>query len=138
MIDHAVATTPVDVVAYRTQNLIEPSKNYNGTNGTGFHSMTPHPVRRAVGCLDLTGRSFGTFVVVGLSAIPCKAKGRRWSCRCKCGAYELRTEKVITGETAKLQTCASCYDLLYVRDHSNRVVRIKYGIEDMNQMEKKR
>lgn len=127
MIDHAVASIPVDIVAFRTQNLCEKTKTHEGLAGTGYHSMTPHPTKPVIIGPDLTGTVFGKFVVVGLSALPCKSRGLRWSCRCQCGAYELRKTASIIGESAWLQECAHCHDLAYMRDYSERVVRMKKG-----------
>lgn len=135
MINHAVAFIPVDKVALDSITKIEPSKSHLGVHG--YHSMTPHPTRRTDDDFDMVGRRFGTFTVVGCSALPRIKKGRVWSCRCDCGAYEVRRTAVITGPTGKLQTCADCYDLMYLRDQANRVVRIKFGVNDINQMEKR-
>lgn len=65
--------------------------------------------------IDLTGKKFGRFTVLGLSTERA-SDGARWICRCVCGDYEARSAKTIKAALAGLAPeetlsfqCYYCY-----------------------------
>lgn len=68
---------------------------WNGTHLDGF---------------DLTGKRFGRFTVIGLSA----EKRSRWVCRCDCGNYEMRRAKSVQNPANDFDRCIICRKTLYI------------------------
>lgn len=82
------------------------------------HWKSPPPLRRFVKTesnIDLTGKAWGRFTVVGLAAESAN-DGARWIVRCVCGDYEARSAKTIKSALAGLSAdntlsfqCYYCY-----------------------------
>lgn len=85
------------------------------------HWKAPPPMKHyevrstSPGNVDLTGKKFGRFTVLGLWA-ETASDGARWVCRCVCGDYEARSSKSIKAAMAGLShdmslsfQCYYCY-----------------------------
>ena len=88
------------------------------SNPDKLHSKDPIPTRGPnnrerifPGFLDLTGKRFGRFTVMGIADIR-TTNGQNWSVRCVCGAYETRKAKFIksclAGAGDPQAMCDSC------------------------------
>lgn len=65
--------------------------------------------------VDLTGKQFGRFSVVGFLGSPNPKKGGRWLVRCTCGQYEQRTVKAITNPGNANDMCHACRYLEHLK-----------------------
>lgn len=64
----------------------------------------PDAARSNPSFVDYTGKRFGRFTVLGLSA----DRKARWVCRCVCGRYSMRSSSAIAG-AAEDACCDQCY-----------------------------
>lgn len=71
------------------------------------HSDVPHLILSP----KLQGYKFGRFTVMGISRTGSQTgKGARYSCRCRCGAYEVRSHRTIFNYPANADDCCDvCY-----------------------------
>lgn len=79
---------------------------------------TPFPVRELreipISIRHLIGYRFGRMTVIGFSHLP-----SRWSVRCACGTYCLRTTKAITNPNNINDACRECRALLRHQRHNH-------------------
>lgn len=107
---------PVDSVATR----VVAKTTHHGVDFSSGHkitSMSPLPIKQFLGRRidDLTGRKFGTFVVIGCSLWMPKnwrtsTNSTRWVGRCKCGRYQIFTTKAVKKNHPKT-SCVDCQRL---------------------------
>ena len=78
----------------------------------------PLPIRRVTrlerryhAFLDLTGRNFGRFTVIGLS----QDHAGSWVVRCQCGRYTTRKKKAILNPENTQDRCEYCRHLAFLR-----------------------
>jgi hypothetical protein len=72
----------------------------------------PYPLKPVPkDCKDITGIRRGRLVCLGVSAVV----NGRWSCRCDCGKYVLRTYRAITNENNSCDRCEHCRHLAYLK-----------------------
>lgn len=121
--DRIITSTPANATAGRVMSRGEHWEP-EGQMPPGLqHWKSPPPMRAyevrsaatAPGSIDLTGKKFGRFTVLGLWA-ETASDGARWICRCVCGDYEARSAKTIKGAMAGLAQehslsfqCYYCY-----------------------------
>jgi len=81
-------------------------------------SWTPIPTRKAKkvelntdGFVDLTGRRFGRFTVIGIA----KDIKARWVVRCSCGIYSTRSAKAIKNKNNDIDSCEHCRHLAFLK-----------------------
>lgn len=125
--DFIATSRPVDATAAR---VLQKGEHYDPVKAKERfgHSDTPLPTGRYRGpaSWDMTGNRFGLFLVVG--AVPGQVVTgfkTRWVVRCQCGAYEIRTTRAIKNpENAEIDRCAVCRNLVWIRNHANRVREI--------------
>lgn len=91
----------------------EPNTKGNGGDSEVPIAVVPVPkiIRKGAGYVDLVGRRFGRFTVLGLSA----CSSRAWVVRCDCGRYSLRTSKAIKNPVNVGDMCEHCRHLVYLR-----------------------
>lgn len=75
--------------------------------------------------IDLTGKRFGRWVVIGLSPKRDKYRRTYWICRCDCGV-----EKVVLGVHLKRGGSKSCG--CYCREKTSKTNKIEFGRERKN------
>ena len=61
--------------------------------------------------VDLTGKKFGRFTVIGKS----RDHGARWVVRCSCGKYSLRKTKAINNPSNAQDRCEECRHLAHLK-----------------------
>jgi hypothetical protein len=103
--DLAQCLRPIDRVAARVTFSHD---WYNSCKRVvAVNSSTPlRLIRVPLASKDRTGVRHGRLVVVGLHEI-FKKKGHRWSCRCECGNYTIRTGAVLT-RNVEDDACCRC------------------------------
>lgn len=129
---------PVDRVAAR---VMGPGVHYE-KDVHDRHWKEPPPYYRFIPqegnpqSVDLTGRKFGLFTVIGwLGAVggstgrqrkglhkPPKRQGA-WLVRCACGDYEQRTAKAIRNPKNDQDRCCLCRDVQYKREQTPEAIR---------------
>jgi hypothetical protein len=88
---------------------------------SGVEQKTPIPIRELreipVNLRHLIGYRFGRMTVIGFAQIP-----KRWSVRCSCGVYCIRSTKAICNPNNINDACRVCSDMLFKlrRDHRLR------------------
>ena len=82
--------------------------------------------------IDLTGRKFGRFTVLGVYAEARTKIGLRWVVRCVCGTYSVRAGKAIKNKNNAHDRCEQCRYLAYMKrdDHFRRTGR-RLNAEDL-------
>ena len=89
--------------------------------GAALEQKTPYPIRelREIphDLRHLVGYRFGRLTVIGFSHIP-----KRWSVRCSCGMYCIRSTKAISNPKNVNDSCLACAAMLRSlrRDHVQR------------------
>ncbi|MDK8188154.1 MULTISPECIES: hypothetical protein [Sphingomonas] len=102
---------PVDRVAARVIGSgVQFSPNNRVPSGDFYHAIVPpdfSPIPRIAGWEDFRGQRFNRLVVVGWLGRK-KGKKGKWSVRCDCGMYEVRTTPALKhGEPMQMQ-CVEC------------------------------
>ena len=100
--DRLIGSGPANATAARVTARGESWEPATPLPSGMMHWKAPPPMKRFVANpaaaenVDLTGKKFGRFVVVGFLADDGgKNRGGRWVCRCVCGDYEARSTKAI-------------------------------------------
>lgn len=106
--DKYKAQIPVDSVALKVmlggEDYVS-AKCYGNTR----HWKNMPPTRNVVrGTTNLSGTTFGRFMVVGLSAHKNLNKHAVWVVRCICGDYEVRSAKAMKNLDNKDDCCLEC------------------------------
>ena len=87
-------------------------------------SEVPYQLKRVpLNTIDLTGVRCGRLVVCGIAS---GFKGR-WSCRCDCGVYVLRSARACTNQ-ANADRCEQCRHVAYLR-RKEEWMRLGYNTE---------
>lgn len=74
-------------------------------------SEVPYPLKRVPpNTIDLTGTRRGRLVVCGLA----HGRNGRWSCRCDCGVYVLRSARACTNPNNE-DRCEQCRHIAHLR-----------------------
>jgi hypothetical protein len=76
-------------------------------------------------CKDITGMRRGRLMCLGLSA---EVNGR-WSCRCDCGKYVLRSYRAITNENNSCDRCEQCRELAHLK-RKEQWIRLGYNTSE--------
>lgn len=103
------SAAPIDSVAARvTKKGIEyrPDKIIKNLDSAYPIDTLPAPKN----CEDLTGLTFGRFVVVGYHG-----KGGKWVCRCSCGRYAVRRAKSIFNKENTKDRCEYCRQIAFIK-----------------------
>jgi hypothetical protein len=112
--DKILASRPVNQQAAR---VLGKGVDYTPTKKiTQRHWSSPPPtmaisdqLRRTSSFVDLTGRAFGRFKVVGM------LNAGRWLCRCSCGDYETRRHRAILNPENFGDRCENCRHLAFLK-----------------------
>jgi len=101
---------PIDQTAARVVSKVSESER-EFHPGYKVTSMVLLPTTQFTGPKkhDLTGRIFGSFIVIGHSLIrPTTTENNtRWVAKCKCGRYQIFTTKAVK-KNSKLTMCVEC------------------------------
>ena len=73
------------------------------------------PMPDAGSFVDLSGKKFGRFTVIGYLGKPNKKKKAKWLVRCSCGDYEARTSVAINNPANAGDMCKPCLHLAYIK-----------------------
>lgn len=115
--DDIHARVPVNMLAVKTvlfsgEHFSPYKKSMQGD------SQLPLPIRKITkqnrlcpDFHDLTGKNFGRWVVLGLSA----DTNGKWVCRCSCGKYGKRSKKSILNPENKQDMCDHCRHLVFLK-----------------------
>lgn len=140
MADIRATSGPVNKVAAR---VMRPGIHYEKDLGDfDKHWQNPPPHYRFIPqagnpqSIDLTGRKFGLFTVVGwLGTKNGPSTGRRkgpdkppkrqgaWLVRCTCGDYEQRTARAIRNPANTGDRCRICRDVQFKRDKTPEAIQ---------------
>lgn len=74
--------------------------------------------------MDLSGTSYGRFIVIGLSSISLKL----WVVKCSCGAYETRTAKAIKKQLNANECCSKCQAEIKLKKNYEYESNIRRGL----------
>jgi len=107
-------STPIDETA---QRVVQPGVSYEAPADPRVRSFAPLPTRPVTQGEDITGKTFGRFKVIGLSAKD--TNHRPWVVRCTCGWYEHRRASFLKRGDEARKMCSRC-------DHLERVKRGEY------------
>ena len=105
------AIIPVDRVASRVigeGSHHQPKKKFSVLHWEAPPSIRPKPKGLRV---DLTGKTFGRFTVLGVLA----GVENQWVVRCACGDYEIRRAKAINNPKNNRDCCENCRHLLHLK-----------------------
>ena len=114
--DDLHARIPVNSVAGRvigTGTHFDPNKRVQ--NNDSETPIATRPFTRAEqfadGFLDLTGRRFGRFKVLGFA----RDFKRQWVVRCDCGRYSTRSAKAVKNQANTQDRCEHCRHLAFLK-----------------------
>ncbi|UKA05040.1 hypothetical protein [Photobacterium damselae] len=86
------------------------SKKSQNPNAAKLFWVAPKPIIPiSHNEIDLTGKQFGRFKVVG------KIGKGRWQVRCSCGNFAARKSKAINNPKNDLDRCEQCLEILYIK-----------------------
>lgn len=124
------------------KKVIQKGIHYEYIVVNAFHQENPHRIRlekskileatKNPSYIDFTGHKHGKFTVIKFVG-----KGK-WSCRCECGNYEVRTARAFKNhikykDKFDIDMCYSCQDLKRLRNKSSA---LSQGYDYKNYMEK--
>lgn len=125
--DKIITSTPANATAGRVMSRGEHWEP-EGQIPPGLKHWKAPPLmreyRQTLSSVDMTGKKFGRFTVLGMWAGE-TSDGARWVCRCVCGDYEVRSVKTIKSAMAGISEKASLAEQCYYC-HAWSVVQKRY------------
>lgn len=118
--DAILASTPLNRTAGAVTGKgehYESSAKLTNLNWDSCPPLAPHP-RGATTFVDLTGRRFGRFTVIGYAGKLNPKKKAVWVCKCACGRYEGRHGSAITSANPNSK-CQACDHMALLQKHGS-------------------
>ena len=114
--DFCHASVPVDRVAVwvslRGENFVPNKVVLTNDSKTPIATRPFTKVELNQDCfVDLRGRKFGRFTVIGIS----RDFSRQWVVRCSCGIYTTRSAKAIKNKKNDIDMCEHCRHLAFLK-----------------------
>jgi hypothetical protein len=127
MDDRIFSSVPLNSTAARVTGKgvhYDPKINY----GSSVHFKAPPPMKDInklnpkgkKDALQIIGKRFGRFTVIGLADGTNPKKHAKWVVRCDCGDYEHRSYKAVNNPENTQDRCKNCRHLAYIKKSYKR------------------